>query len=373
MPAASRLPGSFAERVAHGACGPGVDQDRLVSALHRKGVDRGGKCLGVVEVLFHQRVVSRGVDADQGVRSDVEASVAEAGHGDVAHGKALHRGNLPGRCAMGRGEGRHGTGGHAETRERGGGQKVTSKHESDSLSVMDPRRCYPIRRDGIATFFANVFVEPDFQEGGAGMADSDPITGLSLPRGARVGLLGGSFDPAHDGHAHITREALKRFGLDRVVWLVSPGNPLKTRGPAPLGERLAAARQVMQHPRVIVSDAEARLGTRYTAQTLAELRARHSGVRFVWLMGADNLRQLHRWDNWRAIMDQVPVGVLARPGVRMSAQTSVAARVYASARIGQAASHLLPLTAPPAWCFLNVPMMDVSSSAIRATGEWKTR
>lgn len=230
-----------------------------------------------------------------------------------------------------------------------------------------------MRGDGIATFFPNVFVEPNLQEGGAGMADSDPITGLTLPRGARVGLLGGSFDPAHEGHAHITREALKRFGLDRVVWLVSPGNPLKRRGPAPLDARMAAARRIVQHPRVVVSDAEARLGTRYTAQTLARLRARHPGVPFVWLMGADNLRQLHRWDNWRAIMEAVPVGVLARPGDRMSAQTSVAARVYASARIGQEASHLLPLMAPPAWCFLNVPMMDVSSTAIRATGEWKTR
>ncbi|ETX15989.1 nicotinic acid mononucleotide adenylyltransferase [Roseivivax halodurans JCM 10272] len=202
------------------------------------------------------------------------------------------------------------------------------------------------------------------------MADSDPITGLSLPRGARVGLLGGSFNPAHEGHAHITREALKRFGLDRVVWLVSPGNPLKARGPAPLEERMAAARRVMRHPRVIVSDAETRLGTRHTAQTLERLRGLHPSVRFVWLMGADNLRQLHRWENWRSIMDQVPVGVLARPGDRMSAQTSVASRVYTSARIGQAASHLLPLIASPAWCFLNVPMMDVSSSAIRATGGW---
>ncbi|SFE83870.1 nicotinate-nucleotide adenylyltransferase [Roseivivax sediminis] len=200
------------------------------------------------------------------------------------------------------------------------------------------------------------------------MADSNAITGLRLPRGARVGLLGGSFDPAHEGHVHITREALKRFGLDRVVWLVSPGNPLKPRGPAPLEDRLAEARALVDDPRVTISDAEARLGTRYTSQTLARLCGRHSEVRFVWLMGADNLRQLHRWDNWRAIMDRVPVGVLARPGDRMSAQTSVAARVYARARLPQAASHLLPLMAAPAWCFLNVPMMAVSSTEIRAGG-----
>ena len=203
------------------------------------------------------------------------------------------------------------------------------------------------------------------------MADTEHTTGLSLPRGTRVGLLGGSFDPAHAGHAHVTREALKRFGLDRVVWLVSPGNPLKAHGPAPLAERMAAARAVVDDPRVTISDAEARLGTRYTAETLFHLRARHPGVRFVWLMGADNLRQLHRWDNWHGIMAQVPVGVLARPGGRMSAQTSKAARVYAHARLRQEAAHLLPLMEAPAWCFLNVPMVDLSSSAIRAGGGWK--
>ncbi len=203
------------------------------------------------------------------------------------------------------------------------------------------------------------------------MADADGTTGLTLPRRARVGLLGGSFDPAHAGHAHITREALKRFGLDRVVWLVSPGNPLKRRGPAPLAERMARARAVIDHPRVVVSDAEARLGTRYTAETLARLRARHPEVRFVWLMGADNLRQLHRWDNWRSIMAQVPVGVLARPRDRMSAQTSVAARVYAGARLPAEAARLLPLAEAPAWCFVNVPLMDVSSSAIREEGGWR--
>lgn len=112
--------------------------------------------------------------------------------------------------------------------------------------------------------------------------------------GMCIGLLGGSFDPPHAGHVHITREALKRFGLDAVWWLVSPGNPLKTRGPAPLDRRMAAARAIMRHPRVEVTDIEARLGTRYTAETLAALFARYPGVRFVWLMGADNLASFHR-------------------------------------------------------------------------------
>ena len=138
--------------------------------------------------------------------------------------------------------------------------------------------------------------------------------------GQAIGLLGGSFDPAHAGHAHITREALKRFGLDRIWWLVSPGNPLKPEGPAPLAQRMAAARALMRHPRVTVSDIEARLGTRYTAETLGALRARYPGVRFVWLMGADNLAQFHLWERWQEIAESVPVGVIARPGSRASAR-----------------------------------------------------
>ncbi|MEM9637839.1 MAG: nicotinate-nucleotide adenylyltransferase, partial [Pseudomonadota bacterium] len=159
--------------------------------------------------------------------------------------------------------------------------------------------------------------------------------------GEVIGLLGGSFDPAHAGHVHITREALKRFGLTRLWWLVSPGNPIKAHGPAPLETRMARARAVMRHPRVEITDIEAHLGTRYTAETLARLRACYPGVRFVWLMGADNLAQLHRWQDWRGIMQTVPVGVLARPGDRISARMSPAARLFAPARIAGRAAALL--------------------------------
>lgn len=199
------------------------------------------------------------------------------------------------------------------------------------------------------------------------------MTWVDMPHarpGQTVGLLGGSFDPAHGGHVHITRAALRRFGLDRVWWLVSPGNPLKTRGPAPLADRIARARQVMQHPRVTITGIEAALGTRYTAQTLAALHGRYPGVRFVWLMGADNLAQFHRWQDWQKIMNTVPVGVLARPGDRISARMSVAARVYRRWQLPGAASQLLGRVNAPCWCFVNIPMNDMSSTAVRARTGW---
>ncbi|MEJ6390540.1 nicotinate-nucleotide adenylyltransferase [Gymnodinialimonas ulvae] len=188
--------------------------------------------------------------------------------------------------------------------------------------------------------------------------------------GQVIGLFGGSFDPPHEGHVHVSREALKRFGLDRVWWLVSPGNPLKRRGPAPLDRRMAAAQALIRHPRVLATDIEARIGTRYTAATLEALMRLYPGVRFVWLMGADNLAQFHRWQHWDWIMDHVPIGVLARPGQRISARTSVAAQHYRDAKLPASAARLLGKADAPAWCFLNVPMRDVSSSEIRARGDW---
>ncbi|SLN46591.1 putative nicotinate-nucleotide adenylyltransferase [Pseudooctadecabacter jejudonensis] len=185
-----------------------------------------------------------------------------------------------------------------------------------------------------------------------------------------MGLLGGSFDPAHAGHVHITKAALERFGLDRVWWLVSPGNPLKSRGPAPIEDRMGRAAKLMQHPKVQITDIETRLGTRYTAQTLAALQMRYDGVRFVWLMGADNLAQFHQWQDWQEIMARVPVGVLARPGDRLAARMSKTARMYRESRlIGRAAFTLGQATAP-AWSFVNLPMNQMSSTAIRKAGRW---
>ncbi len=207
---------------------------------------------------------------------------------------------------------------------------------------------------------ARTIVEQDRYVNGSPVARSGQI----------IGLLGGSFDPPHSGHVHITKAALKRFGLDRVWWMVSPGNPLKANGPAPLEQRMHAARALMRHPRVTVTDIEDHLGTRYTAETLFALRRRYPGVRFVWLMGADNLTQFHRWQDWRWIIENVPIGVMARPGDRIAARVSKTARIYAHAKLPKHAAHLLGQMPAPAWSFVNLPMSDLSSTAIRARGEW---
>jgi nicotinate-nucleotide adenylyltransferase len=188
--------------------------------------------------------------------------------------------------------------------------------------------------------------------------------------GQRIGLLGGSFDPPHAGHVHVTRAALRGFGLDRVWWLVSPGNPLKVEGPAPLATRMAAARAVMDHPRVTVTDAEARLGTVVTADTLEALIALYPGVRFSWLMGADNLATVHRWERWPTIFAQVPVGVVARPGDGLSARLTRAARLFRGARLRAGQAHALGGAIAPAWCYLRGPQVDLSSTAIRERGDW---
>lgn len=184
--------------------------------------------------------------------------------------------------------------------------------------------------------------------------------------GMTVGLLGGSFDPAHDGHVHITEMALRRFGLDRVWWLVTPGNPLKAHGPAPLDQRIAQARTIMRDPRVAITDIEARLGTRMTSDTIAALQRLYPRVRFVWLMGADNMVQFDHWDSWHEIAARVPIGIIARPGWRMPARFSRAARILWRARQPEAQARQLADMQPPAWVMINVPLNKQSSSAIRA-------
>ena len=190
--------------------------------------------------------------------------------------------------------------------------------------------------------------------------------------GLRVGLLGGSFDPPHAGHLHITKWAIKEFGLDKVWWLVSPGNPLKAKGPAAMDRRLAACKElVSDHPKIVVSDLERRLGTRYTAETLDAIQARYQDVRFVWLMGADNLADFHKWDRWDEIMYKMPIGVLARPGEQLAAGCSPAARRFRRKRLSARRSTALPFREAPCWSLLTGPMVNISSTQIRASGAWK--
>jgi len=186
----------------------------------------------------------------------------------------------------------------------------------------------------------------------------------------RVGLLGGSFNPAHDGHLYISEQALKLLGLDEVWWLVSPQNPLKPAdGMAAFEKRMAAAEKVAAaNPRIHVSDAEARLGTRYTADTLAQLTDIQGQHRFVWLMGADNLLQIHHWRSWSRIFRIVPVAVFGRPGYSLRATSSVAARRFARDRWPQEAAKRLVDAELPAWVFLRIRENPLSASRIRAEG-----
>lgn len=183
----------------------------------------------------------------------------------------------------------------------------------------------------------------------------------------RVGLFGGSFNPAHEGHAHVAETAMVRLGLDRVIWLVSPQNPLKSAAATPpLAERMAGARRHARGPRMLVTDTETRLGVSFTVDTLRALQARFPGVRFVWIMGADNLAGFHRWRGWTDIMAEVPVAVIARPGSLLRARFAPAARRFARYRIGSRRARLLPDMAAPAWMFLRAPLNHESSTRLRS-------
>ncbi len=187
-------------------------------------------------------------------------------------------------------------------------------------------------------------------------------------QGRRIGLLGGSFNPAHGGHLHISRLALSRLDLDEVWWLVSPQNPLKpAAGMAPFVERLeAAARVAAAERRIRVSDIEARLGSTYTADTLKALRRRFPRARFVWLMGGDNLAQFPHWKQWQDIFRTAPIAVFDRPSTALTALAGIAARHFARARVPASAARRLALMAPPAWVFFRTRLDPRSATRIRA-------
>ena len=184
--------------------------------------------------------------------------------------------------------------------------------------------------------------------------------------GRRIGLLGGSFNPPHEGHLHASLLALRTLGLDQVWWLVSPQNPLKaTHDMASLAERLGEARCFVRHPRIIVTDIETQLGTRYTADTLDKLQLRYSRTTFVWIMGADNLIQIRRWKRWKDIFYGVAVAIYDRPAYSLKAEGSLAANRFNRWRLKGAMRKNLGYAKPPAWAFFHTKLKAISSTAIR--------
>ncbi|WP_244530572.1 nicotinate-nucleotide adenylyltransferase [Salaquimonas pukyongi] len=187
-----------------------------------------------------------------------------------------------------------------------------------------------------------------------------------VERGQRVGLFGGSFNPPHEGHLHVSETALIRGALDQVWWMVTPGNPLKDHSElAPLAERIRLCRQVARHPGIKVTAFEARYKVNYTEQALTIVKRYHQDVRFIWLMGADNLAGFHRWQNWRRIAGMMPIMVVDRPGSTLAYRSARAAIALSRYRVDETDSELLADLSPPAWTFIHAPRNVLSSTAIR--------
>jgi nicotinate-nucleotide adenylyltransferase len=186
----------------------------------------------------------------------------------------------------------------------------------------------------------------------------------SPPGDLAIGLMGGSFDPPHSGHAHVIATAQRALGLDRVWVLVSPGNPLKKTQTA-LSDRFAAAQRRLGNRRTFVTDIESRLGTRYTIYLLRRLKCLAPHARFVWIMGADNLRDFHRWKDWRHIANLVPIAVVSRPGANPKASLSRFAQQFAQQRLPQSAASTLARHKPPVWVYITAPLDPVSSTDLR--------
>lgn len=181
-----------------------------------------------------------------------------------------------------------------------------------------------------------------------------------------VGLFGGSFNPPHAGHALVAEIALRRLALDQLWWIVTPGNPLKSaKELKPLAERLRLSEICAKDPRIRVTAFEASHQVRYTADTLALIRAKNPGVDFVWIMGADNLRDFHRWQRWRKIVMTFPMAVIDRPGATLSLLSSMVAKTFDYARLDEGDAPLLARIKAPAWTFIHGPRSSLSSSAIR--------
>lgn len=187
-----------------------------------------------------------------------------------------------------------------------------------------------------------------------------------------IGLFGGSFNPPHAGHLLVSEIALRSLHLDRLWWMVTPGNPLKSRSVlAPLGDRIAASEALARDPRIRVTAFEQALEESHTARILARLKRLRPGVRFVWIMGADNLQNFHHWQNWQEIARTFPIAVIDRPGSTLAYLSSKMAQRFAGARVAESEAARLAFMDPPAWTFLHGPRSSLSSTALRkaeATG-----
>jgi nicotinate-nucleotide adenylyltransferase len=192
--------------------------------------------------------------------------------------------------------------------------------------------------------------------------------------GMKIGLFGGSFNPPHDAHRAASLLAMKKLGLDRVWWLVTPGNPLKENSKLPsLERRIEAARKLANHPRIDVTGVEATLGTRYTYDTVTRLRQRCPSVDFVFIVGADNLAHLHRWERWRDLLRKVSLAVVDRPEFELSSLVSPAAVAFAKFRVTESRARMIPRVAPPGWVFLRGLKSELSSTALRKLGTARSR
>ncbi|OLP56212.1 nicotinic acid mononucleotide adenylyltransferase [Rhizobium rhizosphaerae] len=186
-------------------------------------------------------------------------------------------------------------------------------------------------------------------------------------RGMVVGLFGGSFNPPHDGHQLVADIALRRLRLQQLWWMVTPGNPLKSRSDlAPLSERIGLSEALVHDPRIKVTAFEASFPASFTAQTIARIRARNPAVRFVWIMGADNLVSFDRWQRWREIVGSVPIAVIDRPGATLGYLSSKMARTFDYARVDEEDAATLAFRRAPAWTFIHGPRSPLSSTALRA-------
>ena len=196
---------------------------------------------------------------------------------------------------------------------------------------------------------------------------------MPYPKIKLVGLLGGSFDPPHQGHVHISNLAIKLFELDEVWWIVSPGNPLKNEKPASYEERSEKAQSIIRNPRIKVSEFEYLYGIKHTCDTVIKLKQKYLHHRFVWLMGSDNLVQIVHWKSWDLIFDSIPIVVLSRTNLDLPGLASKAASCYANYYIPSRIARRIVYHQPPAWTLIKTPKINISSSKYRAKGLWKAK